>query len=80
VLDFGKTSFTWQSMLSLVILIFAFCSAPCGRSIRSAPQMDVDRADDPESAGKPEHPVSTGLRTPTTPNPQASRSTPLPFK
>jgi short-chain fatty acids transporter len=56
VLDFGKTSFTWQSMLSLVILIFAFCSAPCGRSIRSAPQMDVDRADDPESAGKPEHP------------------------
>jgi short-chain fatty acids transporter len=58
VLDFGKTSFTWQSMLSLVILIFAFCSAPCGRSIRSAPQMDVDRADDPESAGKPEHPVT----------------------
>lgn len=61
VLDFGATIFTWQSMVSVAILtvvtvIIAYYSAPQGGSIRTAQQMGVDLADDPEPAGRPERP------------------------
>lgn len=61
VLDFGKTIFTWQSMLSVLVLvvltvIISFYSAPRGGAIKTAQQMGVDLADDPEPAGKPERP------------------------
>lgn len=61
VLDFGKTIFTWQSLLSAAVLIvitviIAAFSAPRGAAIRTAEQMQVDLNDEPEPAGKPTRP------------------------
>lgn len=61
VLDFGKTIFTWQSMLSVLILIIvtviiAHFSAPRGGAIRTAHQMGVDLDDEPEEPAKRERP------------------------
>ena len=53
VLDFGKTIFTWQSLLTAAILFvlsvfICFFSAPRGRAIRTAADMGVDLDDTPE--------------------------------
>ncbi|OYO23509.1 hypothetical protein CGZ93_06105 [Enemella dayhoffiae] len=53
VLDFGKTIFTWQSMLSALILIvitvaIAYFSAPRGNAVRTAEAMGVDVTDEVE--------------------------------
>ncbi|TDT34379.1 short-chain fatty acids transporter [Naumannella halotolerans] len=61
VFDFGKTIFTWQSLLSAAVLIvitviIAAFSAPRGAAIRTAEQMQVDLNDEPEPAGKPTRP------------------------
>ncbi|OYN93988.1 short-chain fatty acids transporter [Propionibacteriaceae bacterium ES.041] len=61
VLDFGKTIFTWQSMLSALILILvtvaiAYASAPRGKAVRTAEQMEVDVTDtveEPEPRTRP---------------------------
>lgn len=55
VLDFGKTIFTWQSLLTLLILmiltlVIAHFSAPTGGAIRTAADLDVDLNDQPETA------------------------------
>src|SRR6476659_6968029 len=56
VLDFGTTIFTWQSLLTLAILmalttVIAHFSAPQGGSIRTAEDLGVDLDDEPaESA------------------------------
>ncbi|MBG6212140.1 MAG: TIGR00366 family protein [Cryobacterium sp.] len=55
VLDFGKTIFTWQSLVMLVLLmilttVIAFFSAPRGAAIRTAADLDIDLDDQPEPA------------------------------
>jgi len=56
ILDFGTTIFTWQSLLTLAILmalttVIAHFSAPQGGSIRTAEDLGVDLDDEPaESA------------------------------
>ncbi|NNH74929.1 short-chain fatty acid transporter [Nocardia uniformis] len=52
VLDFGRTIFTWQSMLMCAIImaitvVIAHYSAPKGAAIKTAEQMDVDLDDQP---------------------------------
>ena len=61
VLDFGKTIFTWQSMLTCVILIalttvIAHFSAPRGSAIRTAEDLGIDLNDQPEPASKRQRP------------------------
>ena len=61
VLDFGKTIFTWQSLLTCAILIvlttlIAHLSAPKGEAIRTAGELGVDLNDEPEPAAKRERP------------------------
>lgn len=61
VLDFGKTIFTWQSMLSALILIvvtvaISYASAPRGKAVRTAEDMGVDITDtveEPEPRTRP---------------------------
>jgi short-chain fatty acids transporter len=55
VLDFGTTIFTWQSLLTLAILmllttLIAHFSAPRGSAIRTAADMGVDLDDRPEDS------------------------------
>jgi short-chain fatty acids transporter len=55
VLDFGTTIFTWQSLLTLAILmllttVIAHFSAPRGSAIRTAADMGVDLDDRPEDS------------------------------
>ncbi|MCA4134234.1 short-chain fatty acid transporter [Arthrobacter sp. M4] len=55
VLDFGTTIFTWQSLLTLAILmvittVIAHFSAPTGGAIRTAADLGVDLNDQPEVA------------------------------
>lgn len=52
VLDFGKTIFTWQSMLTALVLIVlsvvvCYFSAPRGEAVRTAADMGVDLDDEP---------------------------------
>ena len=61
VLDFGKTIFTWQSLLTCVILIalttvIAHFSAPRGEAVRTAQELGVDLDDTPEPASQRERP------------------------
>lgn len=61
VLDFGATIFTWQSLISALILtiltvLVAQFSAPKGGAIRTAESMGVDLVDEPEPATKAERP------------------------
>ncbi|WP_146363429.1 short-chain fatty acid transporter [Arthrobacter yangruifuii] len=61
VLDFGKTIFTWQSLLTCAILIalttvVAHLSAPRGAAIRTAFELGVDLDDSPEPASRRERP------------------------
>ncbi|WP_423724190.1 short-chain fatty acid transporter [Arthrobacter gengyunqii] len=61
VLDFGKTIFTWQSLLTCAILIalttvIAHLSAPKGEAIRTATELGVDLDDTPEPASTRERP------------------------
>lgn len=61
VLDFGKTIFTWQSMLTCVLLIalttvIAHFSAPRGSAIRTAEDLGIDLNDQPEPASKRQRP------------------------
>ncbi|MBL0748412.1 short-chain fatty acid transporter [Nocardioides sp. G10] len=51
VLDFGTTILTWQSLVLAAVLIalsvvIAWASAPQGKAIRTAEDMDVDLSDD----------------------------------
>jgi short-chain fatty acids transporter len=51
VLDFGTTIFTWQSLLTLAILmalttVIAHFSAPRGAAVRTAEDLGVDLDDD----------------------------------
>ncbi|MFE9577581.1 short-chain fatty acid transporter [Nocardia sp. NPDC006044] len=53
VLDFGRTIFTWQSLLMCVILmvltaVIAHLSAPKGEAIKTAELLEVDLDDQPE--------------------------------
>jgi short-chain fatty acids transporter len=55
VLDFGTTIFTWQSLVTLAILValttvIAHFSAPRGGSIRTAEDLGVDLDDEPAPA------------------------------
>lgn len=55
VLDFGTTIFTWQSLLTLAILmllttVIAHYSAPRGSAIRTATDMGIDLDDRPEAS------------------------------
>ncbi|MDJ0357773.1 TIGR00366 family protein [Paenarthrobacter sp. PH39-S1] len=55
MLDFGTTIFTWQSLLTLAILILlttvsAHFSAPTGAAIRTAQDLGVDLNDQPEES------------------------------
>lgn len=55
VLDFGTTIFTWQSLLTLAILmllttVIAHFSAPRGSAIRTAADLGVDLDDRPEDS------------------------------
>lgn len=55
VLDFGTTIFTWQSLLTLGILILlttviAHFSAPTGHAVRTAEDLGVDLDDEPEES------------------------------
>ncbi|XTR51933.1 short-chain fatty acid transporter [Pseudarthrobacter sp. So.54] len=55
ILDFGTTIFTWQSLLTLAILmalttVIAHFSAPEGRSIRTAEDLGVDLDDEPAAS------------------------------
>lgn len=57
VLDFGTTIFTWQSLLTLAILmvltaLIAHFSAPTGSAVRSAADLGVDLDDEPEPAAE----------------------------
>ncbi|WP_460769565.1 short-chain fatty acid transporter [Mariniluteicoccus flavus] len=79
VLDFGKTIFTWQSMVSAVILIvltvaIAYASAPKGNAVKTAEDMGVDTTDavdEPEPRTRPAEwfeynpilPIALGLLT-----------------
>lgn len=61
VLDFGTTIFTWQSLLSALILIIvtvlvAHFSAPTGVAIKTAQDMNVDLVDVPEEGGRAQRP------------------------
>lgn len=61
VLDFGATIFTWQSLVSALVLtaltvVIAQFSAPKGGAIRTAESMGVDLVDEPEPATKAERP------------------------
>jgi short-chain fatty acids transporter len=54
VLDFGTTIFTWQSLLTLGILmvittVIAHFSAPTGTAVRTAAHLGVDLDDEPEA-------------------------------
>lgn len=61
VLDFGKTIFTWQSMVAAVVLIaltvvVAYASSPKGAAVRTAEDMGVDTVDaiaEPEPRSRP---------------------------
>ncbi|GAB3622735.1 TIGR00366 family protein [Mariniluteicoccus endophyticus] len=61
VLDFGKTIFTWQSMVSAVVLIaltvvVAYASSPKGAAVRTAEDMGIDTTDEvaePEPRSRP---------------------------
>lgn len=61
VLDFGKTIFTWQSMLVTVILLvlsvlIAYLSAPRRGATRTAADMGVDLTDDVPRVDRPSRP------------------------
>lgn len=61
VLDFGATIFTWQSLVSALVLIVltvavAHFSAPKGGTIRTAESMGVDLTDRPEPTEKASRP------------------------
>ncbi|AFU02211.1 short-chain fatty acid transporter [Nocardia brasiliensis] len=53
VLDFGKTIFTWQSLLTCAIImaitvVIAHFSAPKGEAIKTAEELEVDLDDQPD--------------------------------
>lgn len=61
VLDFGKTIFTWQSLLTAAILlvvtvVVCYFSCPRGEATRTATDLGVDLDDTPEPAGSPSRP------------------------
>ncbi|WP_226345449.1 short-chain fatty acid transporter [Agilicoccus flavus] len=61
VLDFGKTIFTWQSLLTALILgvlsvVIAWASAPKAGATRTAQDMDVDLVDEPDEVTPPSRP------------------------
>ncbi|WP_040157832.1 short-chain fatty acid transporter [Mobilicoccus massiliensis] len=61
VLDFGKTIFTWQSLLCALILFLlslavAWASAPRAGATRTAQDMNVDLDDEPARVEKPSRP------------------------
>lgn len=61
VLDFGKTIFTWQSILTALILIvlsvaIAYLSAPKGEAVRTAQDLGVDLDDDVSDVTPPSRP------------------------
>ncbi|QKE83715.1 TIGR00366 family protein [Arthrobacter sp. NEB 688] len=61
VLDFGKTIFTWQSMVSALVLIvlttvIAWASCPRGASVRTAQDMGIDTEDLPDAPPVRERP------------------------
>ncbi|WP_433654318.1 short-chain fatty acid transporter [Nocardia sp. CA-128927] len=61
VLDFGKTIFTWQSLLMCVIVmaltvVIAHLSAPKGEAVKTAEELEVDLDDQPEEEAPRERP------------------------
>ncbi|MDQ0117076.1 short-chain fatty acids transporter [Pseudarthrobacter defluvii] len=61
VLDFGTTIFTWQSLLTLAILmllttVIAHFSAPTGAGVKTAADLGVDLDDQPEPPAEKSRP------------------------